>query len=284
MKRFVFLLVMVAMHPVTLWGLTQVGPQGPVPMDSPTPAEPAPDLLKDLKITEHLGEQLPTDLTFIDHMGQSVRLGDYLNKGKPLVINLVYYECPMLCNQLLNAVVDSIRGITVQPGKDYTLLTFSINPEDSCKLAYEKRATYLASLGKPLDHGDWVFHIGKDTDVRVLAEALGYSYKKNPATGEYVHAPVTMFVTPEGVISRYLYGMLISPLDMRLAIVEAGQGKTGSFVDKAFTWCYSYDSKQGRYTLVVRRVMSVAGALTVMVMGTGLFILWRREFRNGGVK
>lgn len=279
------ILLILLMGPSTLSALPKAGPQGQAPLpESKTPAEPAPDILAGLKITEHLGDKMPTDLEFVNHMGTKVRLGDYLAEGKPLVVNFVYYRCPMMCSQLLNGVVDSMRGLSVVPGKDFTLLTFSIDPDDSCKVAFEKRAAYVASLGRELAHEDWVFHTGAQTDVKILAESFGYAYTKNPANGEYVHAPVTMFVTPEGVISRYLYGMLISPLDMRLAVVEAGQGKTGTFVDKAFTWCYSYDSKEGRYTLAVRRVMSVAGGVTVLAMGTGLFILWRREFRNGGVK
>jgi protein SCO1 len=233
--------------------------------------------LKGVTITEHLGDRVPLDLTFIDDHGQPVTLGDYFKAGKPVILNLVYFRCPMLCNFVMNGVADAAKQLPWSPGNEYRLVAISINPRETWDLAAAKKANYLHDLGKPGAENGWAFLVGDSTHSKALADALGWGYYYDKSTGEYVHTAATFVLTPDGRISRYLYGLTYPVKDVKLALLEASEGRIGSTFDRLILYCYHYDPDAKGYVLFAMNVMKLGGVAVVVLLGLLLAVLWHRE-------
>lgn len=257
-----------------------------VGVDSTGRGEPLPDDLQGVGITEHPGAQLPLDLEFTDEEGRTVRLGDYFQGQRPVIFNLAYYTCPMLCTLVLNGVVESANQLDWTLGEQFENVTVSIDPSETPALAKAKKGNYLHTYKKPQAADHWHFLVGRQEEITRLAEAAGFGYRYDPEQKQYIHTAVTMIVTPEGRLSRYLYGIQCPPQTLRLALLEAGQGKVGNTMDKLVLYCYHYDASAGRYSPAAMRIMQLGGALTVGVLGVlflGLRLGGRRRRDRGGL-
>ncbi|MEW6051537.1 MAG: SCO family protein [Candidatus Zixiibacteriota bacterium] len=228
-------------------------------------------------IEEHLGEKLPLDLAFTDDHGRPVTLQEFLGQGKPVVLNMVYYQCPMLCNLVLNGVTNAVKQIGWIPGEQFRMVAISINPRETYDLAAAKKLSYLTELSRPEAEAGWSFLVGTEANSKALAESLGFHYRYDSESKEFVHTAATFILTPDGTISRYLYGIEYNPRDLKLALLEASEGKTGSTLDRLILYCYHYDPQAKGYVLFAENVMKVGGGLTALLLGLALFILWRRE-------
>jgi protein SCO1/2 len=234
-----------------------------------------PAMVRGVGIDQNLNAQIPLELTFKDETGQTVRLGNYFRQ-KPVVLALVYYECPMLCNMVLNGLSTSMEHITLDLGRDYDVVTVSFNPRESWQLAAAKKANYVEKYkGKGTVEG-WHFLTGQEENIKRLADAAGFHYKYDPISKQFAHASGIMVITPEGRIARYFYGIEYKPRDFRLGLVEASQHKIGSPVDAFMLFCYHYDPMTGKYGLVIANVTRVLGSATVIGLGMLLFVLIRR--------
>lgn len=252
-------------------------------------AEPPPDAgaygdkpaaLNGVGIDQKLNSQLPLDLAFTDQSGKAVKLGDYFKPGRPVLLTMVYFECPMLCTYVLNGEKDALKQINLVPGKDYMAVTVSFNPDDKPEMAAKKRANYLKSLGKPEAENGWVFLTGTKANILKLADAAGFRYHWVPQAREYAHASVLMVATPGGRMSRYMEGVVYDPKTLKLSMEEASGGKIGSFVDQVVLYCYLYDPTKGAYVPIPMRIMQLGGALTVLVLGTTIGGFLLHDHRN----
>jgi protein SCO1 len=229
-----------------------------------------PPQLAGVGVDEHLGAQIDLDLQFIAENGYPVALRDFFHKGKPVILDLIYYSCPMLCNLILNGQAQVMREIPWNPGDQYEVVTISIDPNESFDLAKRKKETYVESLGRPAS--GWHFLCDKDDNAKKLAEQVGYHYRYDPAQEQFAH-PATIFIlTPEGKVARYLYGARFRPMDVRFALAEASEGRTTMAIEKILLFCYHYDPKANAYVLFASNFMRAGGALTVLLIG---YFLWR---------
>lgn len=235
-----------------------------------------PELLKQVGIDQKLNDSVPLDLTFRDEKGNQVELAKYFG-SKPVILTLVYYSCPMLCTQVLNGLTRSLKLIPMDLGKDFNVVTVSIDPTERPVLAAAKQAVYTGMYGRPGAMEGWHFLTGEQLQIKELADAVGFRYAYDSDSKQYAHASVIMILTPEGKISRYLYGISYPERDMRLALVEASEGKIGTPVDAVLLFCYHYDPHTGRYGLLVSRLIQLGGLLTVLVGGIFLILLFRGE-------
>ena len=243
-------------------------------------ARAAPPALAAVDIDEHLGARLPLELPFVDQSGRDVMLGDYFRDGRPVVLVLAYFRCPMLCDLVLHGVVDSIARQGLALGRDYRALTVSIDPKDTPAQASLKQHGMLQALDAPFAGAAWPFLVGKSPAIHTLAARLGFEYAYDPKSDQYAHPAVAFIVTPEGRISRYLYGVEFRPLDVRLALDEAAHGKIGGIVDRVLLTCFHYDPATRRYGLYVVGVLRGGAALTLLLVGALLGALWWRERRG----
>lgn len=239
-----------------------------------------PEDLEEVGISQRLDEQLPLDLRFRDANGRAVRLGDYFHPERPVMLSLVYYECPMLCTVVLNGLLETLREMDWTPGEQFELVTVSIDPQEPPRLAQVKKQNMIRALGRPEAAAGWHFLTGEPAAVAELTERVGFRYRYLPESGEFAHPAALFVITPDGRISRYLFGVNHPPRTVRLSLVEAADGKIGSPVDQFLLYCYSYDAAEGRYTPVAMRIMRVAGGLTAIVLGTALVGLWRLDLRR----
>lgn len=235
-----------------------------------------PDLLKDVGIDQKLNNSVPLDLVFRDEHGQPVELGQYFG-SKPVVLTLVYYNCPMLCTQVLNGLDRGLKALPMEIGKDFNVVTVSIDPTEKPVLAEAKQALYTGIYGRPGAAQGWHFLTGDEPQIKQLADAVGFRYAYDPDSKQFAHASAIMMLTPEGKISRYFYGVQYPERDLRLGLVEASQGKIGSPVDQVLLFCYHYDAHTGKYGLLISRVIQLAGGLTVLIGGIFLILLFRSE-------
>lgn len=240
-----------------------------------------PPELQGVDVVEHLGDSLPLDLTFVDDRGEKVALRQYFDKERPVILTLVYYNCPMLCNLVLNGLVEGLRGLEWAPGKEFDIVTVSIDPREGPDLAAKKKANYLQDLGNPEAGKGWHFLTGEREHIQQLAGAVGFQYRYDPSQMQYAHGAAIFLVSPEGKLMRYLYGIQFPPDQLKLGLVEAGQGKIGSVVDRFLLRCFHYDPASRKYGVYVWGVMRLGGGLTVLVIATMLIIFWRRERRRG---
>ncbi len=237
--------------------------------------QPLPPELQGVGVEEHLGQSVDLNLTFTGENGYPVALGSFFHKDRPVLLNLVYYTCPMLCTLLLNGQTATLRDIPWTPGKEFEVVTISIDPTETFDLAQRKRASYLESYGRPA--AGWHFLTGDHGNIKNLADQLGFHYRYDERQAQYAHPAVVMILTPEGKISRYLYGIRFSPRDVRLALTEASESKFSLTTDRVLLYCFHYDPQSHGYVLFAANLMRAGGLLTVVVLGFVLARLWRRE-------
>jgi protein SCO1/2 len=234
------------------------------------PANVRPAQLEGLGVDEHLSSPIDLNLTFIAENGYPVPLRDYFQKGRPVILNLVYYNCPMLCTLILNGQTEAMRQIPWTPGKEYEVVTISIDPRESFADAQKKKAVYLGSFDRPAP--GWHFLADHDGNALKLAKQVGVKYRYDPRSEQYAHPAVVMVLTPEGHMARYLYGIRYRASDVRFALAEASEGRTTMALEKILLFCYHYDPKAGRYVWFALNIMRGGGALSV---GLLFFFLWR---------
>jgi protein SCO1/2 len=235
-----------------------------------------PPALEGVGIDQRLSQSVPLDLAFREEHGRSITLRE-LMQHRPVVLALVYYECPMLCTLVLNGLVRGMRGMSLELGGDYDVITVSINPHDTPSLAAAKRKAYLDRYAKKASADSWRFLTGDEAAIRSLADSVGFRYTYDPQTKQYAHAAGIIVLTPEGKISRYFYGIEYSPRDLRLGLVEASGGKVGSPVDQLLLFCYHYDPKTGRYGAAVMNSLRIGGAATLLLLSAFVIMSLRRE-------
>ncbi len=235
-----------------------------------------PDLLKQVGIDQKLNQSVPLNLTFRDEHGQTVQLSQYFGQ-KPVILTLVYYNCPMLCTQILNGVESGLKELPMDIGKQFNVVTVSIDPREGHVLADVKQEMYTGMYGRPGAAQGWHFLTGDEPQIKQLASAVGFRYAYDPDTKQFAHASAIMILTPEGKISRYLYGIQFPSRDLRLGLVEASEGKIGSPVDAILLFCYHYDPHTGKYGLLISHVIQAGGAFTLLVLGALVLVLFRGE-------
>lgn len=238
-----------------------------------------PNELKKVAFDQNLGVQVPLDLPFRDESGAPVQLSQYFN-GRPVILALVYYQCPMLCTQALNGLVRALKVLALEPGRDYNIITVSFNPAEKPAEAAAKKATYARQLKRAGTNDAWHFLTGEEPSIRLLTETVGFHYVYDELTRQYAHPTGVIVLTPEGKTSKYIYGLDYGPRDLRLALVEASDHKVGTPVDRLLLYCYHYDPASGKYGLVLLNVMRLAGVVTVACIGGFILIMLRREKRG----
>ena len=248
-----------------------------------TPADrtdPVPAPLREVGVEEHLEALLPLALPFADESGRPVTLGDYLAPKRPLILTLNYYRCPMLCTLELDGLVAGLNELPWTIGNEFDVVTVSIDPKEAPPLARAKKQSYLGAYGRPEGATGWHFLTGPRSSIEALAETVGFQFAYDAETDQYAHAAVIVLVTPEGRVSRYLYGVRFEPKTLTLALTEASNGKIGSAWERFLLYCYHYDSRQGRYSLAAMKLMRAGGIATVLIFGAVLSSLWLRERRK----
>jgi len=239
-----------------------------------------PKELQGVDIEEHLDEKIPLDLVFTDDYGQEVRLDNYFNKGKPVILILGYYTCPMLCNLVFNGLRDAILQLDWAPGDKFQILTVSIDPRETDLVASAKKKNYIKSLGmKGIDNG-WIFMTGSEENSKALADAVGFKYYFDEKQDQYAHPAAIYILTPDGTISKYFYGIEFNPRDLKFALIDASEGKIGSTLDRIILSCYHYDPDSGSYSVLAGNVMRLGGAVTLVFLGLVLGFFWFREHRK----
>ena len=238
-----------------------------------------PDALQEIGIEQKLGGQLPLEAVFKDENGQSVKLGSYFNQGRPAIIAFVYYECPMLCNEVLNGLTGSLKGIALDPGKDFDVIAISFDAKENEKpeLARNKKASYMERYGRPGTENGWHFLTGTQESIDAAANAAGFKYRWDEKSNQFAHAGGIMVATPSGKLARYFYGIDYFPKDLKFGLMESAESRVGSATDQLLLYCYHYDPSTGQYGLQVLKVMRLAGIATLLGMGAMGFVFWRRN-------
>jgi protein SCO1/2 len=237
-----------------------------------------PELQK-IDVAEHYGEYIPLDLPFVDETGKQVYIKDYFNNKKPVLLILAYYECPMLCTFVLNGVTEAVYHTGLDLGKDYQIVTISIDPQENAELAMNKKIAHMNQLQRKSGDNGWVFLTGKQENIEQLAKAVGFEYYYVEDNDEYAHPAVIMLLTEEGRISRYLYGIEYNPRDLKLGLLEASMGNIGSTIDRLLLYCFHYDPDSKGYVLFATNVMKLGGAATLGLLGLFLSTFWIKEAR-----
>lgn len=240
-------------------------------------ANNVPPEIDSVGIDEHRGDTLPLDLKFVDHRGQPIQLGDLFDGERPVLLSLNYSDCPMLCNLQLRGLIDSLSKIEWTLGEQFRVVTASINPKETPERAGKAQQNYVQSLGGDVTEDGWTLLTGREEEIKQLADAVGFRYEYVPERGEYAHTAALMICTPDGVISRYLYGIEYDPSTLRLSTIEAADGKIGSPVDQLILYCFHFDATKGRYGPVAMNLMRVAALFTLVVIGLGFVILRQKE-------
>jgi protein SCO1/2 len=238
-----------------------------------------PTALQNVGLDQKLNEQIPLDLEFLDETGRTVKLREYFGT-KPVILSLVFYECPMLCNQVLNGLVGSLKAQSFTAGQEFDVLTVSFDPREGPELARAKKLSYMQRYQRPGAEKGWHFLTGDQKSIEALTRAVGFRYYYDAQTNQFAHASGIMVLTPEGRLARYFYGIDYAPKDLRLALVESSAGKIGSPVDQLLLYCYHYDPVTGRYGPVVINIIRLGGLLTIAGVALLLFFLRRRARRQ----
>lgn len=236
--------------------------------------------LQDIDVDEHLGEYIPLDLEFTDENGETKQIGEYFNGEVPVVLVLAYYNCPMLCTLVLNGLSKAIQSLSLEPGADYRILTVSIDPSETPQLAKTKKKAQIGEIDRLGLDASWHFFVGRDSMIRALADAVGFKYYYVEEREEYAHPAVLVVLTPDGKVSRYLYGIEFPEIDLRLGLLEASEGKIGSTIDKLILYCYHFDPNANGYTLFAANVMKLGGVATLVILGFFLGGFWLRELQK----
>jgi protein SCO1 len=242
-------------------------------------ATPARQLVEQVGFDQNLGGALPLALAFRDEAGSEVRLGE-LFAGKPVVLGLVYYRCPVLCTLVERGLASGLKPLDLEPGRDFEVVFVSIDPTDTPETAAGRRRDVLEHYGRPASDAGWHFLTGDEAAIAALAEAVGFRYALDPETGQYAHAAGLAVATPDGRLSRYLFGVDFAPRDLKLALVESSNGKIGTVLDKALLICFRYDAALGKYTAATMRILRIGATLTLVALAAFLFFALRRERRD----
>jgi protein SCO1/2 len=238
------------------------------------PANVRPPGLKNVGIEQHLDEQIPPALRFRDETGKSVQLRDYFGR-KPMILNLVYYQCPMLCGEVLSGLESALRVLKFDVGKEFDVLTVSFDPQETPAMAAAKKAEYLKRYRRPRAAEGWHFLTGPEASIDALTKAAGFEYQYDPRSGQFAHATAIMVLTPEGKIAQYYYGVEFAPKDLRLGLIQASQNKIGTVVDQVLLYCYHYDPDTGKYGAIISRVLQLAAGATILILGAFLVVMFR---------
>jgi protein SCO1/2 len=239
-----------------------------------------PSILQNVGIDQKLGVVVPSDLIFDDEQGRAVHLGEMFD-NRPVVLVLVYYQCPMLCTMVLNDLLRTMRAMPETVGKDFDVITVSFDPRDTPELALLKKKTYLAQYDRPGAEKGWHFLTGQQASITDLTNAVGFRYVWDPKFQVYAHASGIMVLTPTGKISRYFFGIDYVPTDLRIALTEASGGRVGGLADAILLYCFCYDPATGKYGLAISRLLKVGGCLTILVLGSFIVTAIRRERGRG---
>lgn len=253
--------------------------QGGVSIQPGEPASSKPGILSKIRIDQKLNHTVPLDLPFTDETGKQVRLGDYFGK-RPVMLALVYYECPMLCTQVLNGLTTALGVMNFEPGKEFEVVAVSFNPKEGPGLASAKKTSYLERYGRPHTAAGWHFLTGTEDSIKKLTDAVGFRYEYDPEIKQYAHGAGIELLTPKGVISKYYYGIEYSPRDLRLGVIEASEERIGTPIDDFLLFCYHYDPSTGKYGAAVLRMVRVGAIATVAVFLAFLFVSLRRDKRT----
>ncbi len=250
---------------------------------------PRPKALQNIEIEDKLGAKVPLDVKLINDAGEPVRLGDYFSgaatpgaRGKPVLLTLGYYECPMLCSLVLNSTLEALKKVSLDVGEDFNVVTVSINPRESVEIAKMKRDNYLKEYDREGAAAGWRFHVAEEDEVKRLADAVGFQYRWDETQEQFAHSAGIFFLAPDGTLTRTLYGLSYSATDVKFALMEASRGEVGSVGDRILMSCFQYTPDGQRYGVYVFGVMRLGGVLTILFLGTMLFVLWRRERRLRG--
>lgn len=246
----------------------------PPPESSPVSKTPA--ILQNVGIDQRIGNQVPLDLTFMDENAHEVRLGSFFGK-RPVVLVLAYYDCPMLCTQVLNGTVGALRTLSFEPGRDYEFVVVSIDPRETPRLAWDKKATYVRSFGRSDAQAGFHFLTGKDENIHALASAVGFRYKYDKEIDQYAHAAGFEVLTPRGLVSQYFYGIDFAPRDLRFALIQSSGNKLGSVVDQVILLCYHYDPATGKYGARIIDAVRIGGIAVLLALVGFIVISLRRE-------
>ncbi|MDT4895048.1 MAG: hypothetical protein QOH25_125 [Acidobacteriota bacterium] len=262
---------------------------GSAPLYSPRPGlgtteNGLPQALREVRIEQRLNEQLPLDLQFKDETGRTVELREYFNKSRPVILSLVFYKCPMLCNQILSGLMAGLRSQSFDVGREFEVLTVSFDPRETPELAAEKKQSYIERYNRPGAEKGWHFLTGDQENITRLTEAVGFHYNYDEKTNQFAHASGIMLLTPEGKLSRYFYGIEYNARDLRFGLIEASNNRIGSMADQLLLYCYHYDPATGRYGPVVMNIMRLGGVVTVLGIGALLLILRRRNGKSSEAK
>jgi protein SCO1/2 len=242
------------------------------------PSKGLPDALKEIGIEQKLAEQLPLDTEFTAEDGKTVKLQTYFENGRPVVLAFVYYECPMLCNEVLNGLTGSLKGISLDAGKDFDVIAISFDTRENEKpeLAKNKKAAYIERYGRAGADKGWHFLTGSQASIDAVTRAAGFSYRWDDKSQQFAHAGGVMVVTPQGKMARYFYGIDYSPRDLKLGLIESADNKVGSATDQMLLYCYHYDPSTGKYGLAILSIIRFTAVLTLLGMGAMGFVFWRR--------
>lgn len=238
-----------------------------------------PRVLNDVGITQRVGVQIPRDLAFKDEEGRTVTLDTYLGK-RPIILSLVYYECPMLCTEVLNGIVRTIAPLSFDLGKDFDIVTVSINPQETPELAAQKKALYLERYGRAGGEQGWHFLTGTESSIKTLADSVGFKFAYDSVNEQYSHGSTIIVLTSDGQVAQYYFGLEYPTKEVRLSLVEASKNKLGTVYDQVLLYCFHYDPEQGKYGLVIMKVIRLAGAVTLVAMGSFMFVMFRRDRRT----
>ncbi len=252
-------------------GKTWTSPTGSAP-----PAAAKPQVLQQVRFDQRLGEPVRLDTVFRDEAGRRIRLGDYFGK-RPVVLVLAYYECPMLCDLVLNGLTGSLKALAFNPGEEFEIVVASIDPGETPQLAGEQKRQILSRYNRSGTEDGWHFLTGDQAAIDALTDDVGFRYVYDRDRDEYAHAAGVTVLTPEGRISRYLFGIDFPPRDVRLALYESTDGKIGSLVDQAMLYCFHYDPAIGRYSAAAMQILRIAAAVTIVAVVSLIVLLRRRE-------
>ena len=266
-------------------GIASAQPQYPAGYgNQPKPEAPASELpiqLQGVGFQQKLDTQLPLDATFRTETGRTVKLGDYFTGTKPVLLAFVYYQCPMLCTQVMNGISSALKAVPFTPAEDFDVVLVSFDPRDTPQIASEKERAHMDYWDAHATAAGWHLLTGDEANIRRVTEAAGFSYNWDEVSGQFAHASGVLVVTPHGKLARYFYGVEYSPKELRMALVESGEGKIGSAIDQVLLYCYHYDPAAGRYGVVVMNLVRLGGVVTVAAMAAFILLSRRRAPAQG---
>lgn len=248
-----------------------------LPAGAAVPVKTPAELVKEIKVEQRLNAALPLEASFRDETGKPVLLKDYFGGNRPVILSLAYFKCPMLCSLVINGMVDSLRTLTFNPGKEFDLITVSFDPKDTPPAAQEKKKQYLKRYNRRDAENHWAFLTGGKASIDALTQTLGFQYVEDPVSGQFAHASALFILTPDGKIARYFFGIDYSAKDIRFALVEASKGKIGNLADYFLMLCFHYDDKTGKYGLAIMNVMRLGGILTLGALLGYMITMFRQD-------